>query len=283
MAITQGYRGSVNLGAAPLRMPALPGSRISMPKNYQIPPVAHNMAFQYLYAEGLQVPSVDLDTVVTGDWFTAANLNAWFMTRTSDDLAAIAGPDASTYGMELFDGATGSQMRYPKGNSLILGSSPGSLLQCRMNFMGTDILALTAPTYLVTTAAPLMYNHVSFDFSDSQTGNDVAGWQFMLTNNCMPHPGHPGDVHPSEINASQFIATLRLTLHAQTEIPTDGLPIAFTITPPTASAVTFTCGNPLVMAPNERSLQRSPAYRQYEITLLGDQDAGVEASPVTIA
>ena len=283
MSITQAYRGAVSMGSAPLRMPALPGSRLSMPKNYQLPPVAHNMAFQYLYAEGLQVPSVDLDTCVNSNWFTAANLKAWFITRTLDDLAIVAG--SSDYGMELMDGATRYKMKNAKGNSLILGSSPGSLIQCRMNFMGTDLATGSATTYLVITDEPVMYDKVAF--SGGITGDDVAGWQLMLTNNCIPHPGHPGSVHPSEINAQQFIGTLRLTLHAAAAVPTNGA--AITITFGTTVPVVFTLNNPLLMAPQELAIQRGPAFRQYDLTLLGGNTGsgapygGTELCPVTIA
>lgn len=273
MSITQGYRGSVDLGTAPIRMPVMPGSTFSIPMNYQFPPVAHNMAYQYTRVRGLQVPVANLSLLVTEAWFSAVNLEAWLMTRVNDDTGVIAG------GGEFWDGASGYEMTDIKVNTLVLGSSQGQPISATMMLMMAEPGgALTAPTYTVITEHPLDWSRVSFTNIDS-----VVAWQLMITNSCTPNPIHASSYNPSEINAGRFLASLRLTLLAEATPPVDGVSFAINIAKPTAAkTVTFTAVNPLCLTPNERAIHPDRAFRQYDYALLGSSSLGVEVKPLTI-
>lgn len=278
MSITQGYRGGLDAItglATQIRLPAMPGSTSSMPKNYGFPQPAANNAYQYLYYEGLQVPVLNASMLVTEDWFSATNLNAWFMTRTNDDLAEVG------LGFRFWDGYSGVTMAGAKGNTFSLGSVQGQPISASCMFMGTDLTAIVGtPSFTVITSNPLTWSRVTIAGI-----TQVASWQLMWTNNCTPNPEHNASVHPSEINAGPPAASLRVTLAAEAAQPVDGSDITITIAKPVAAtSLVITCRNPKVLAPNERAIQPARAFRQYDMNLLGDVDGTpAEVCPLLIA
>jgi len=273
--IKQGYRGSLTLGTTTgTRMPCLPGSTLSMPKNIQLPPVAHNMPFQVLWVEGLQVPVLNVAAVVTPSWFTAINLNAWLITRLNDDLAAIAGTD--DYAAWFCDGSTEAKVKFPKGNTFVIGSTQGQPITTNMMFMGTEIDEVTpVDDFTVITEMPLNWSAVEFDAGAAPWDSEVVAWQLMFTNNAAPNPVHNESVHPSEINAGPFIATLRLTLNEQVARPVDGTAF-FIYVHKGASVVGFEVRNPVCQAPWERAIVMGRTLRQYDYLLLGDATGPTE-------
>src|SRR5581483_11370951 len=96
--IRQGYRGWVAFtptAASPIYVLCrLPGAQLAMPRNLDTLYPASNQPFGEInLADGLQFPTLNMPLVpMTGmatPWWTAAILNAWFKTRTNDDLSAI--------------------------------------------------------------------------------------------------------------------------------------------------------------------------------------------------
>lgn len=282
MSIIQGYRGVVKIGTA--LMPALPGSTISMPKNYNLPQfISGNNIYQLNAVEGLQFPVVSLVLAVTKEWFTAANLRAWSPDvgsgRPGDDIPSIG----SLY---VWDGANGIQAENCKHADFSIGVSQGELVRCTARFFGGG--QVTDYTYAGTeilTSTPAAFQHTGH----SGTGR-IVSWDLSWSNALMPNPALPvaghnaSDPHPSELNAGLFTARLRLVMQADQDPPADGTALSLYVKPPgTSGAVTFTCNNLLRLDPQERTLQMPRQLREYNYICRGIAGAGSWTPPVQVS
>lgn len=280
-----GLRNVIKLGSVTL--PILQGSMVSMPKNYNIPAVfsADNL-FQFVYVEGLQYPTFQINTQINMSWFTADVLKGWFglpySGRSQDDVATAG---ALVY----FNGVDGISASDCKVNMLRIGGSAGDVLRCTLVILGygtIDPAVVVEPIGLTkVTATPASFQHVTSTGKMSTTKNATgafASFDLTLNNNLDVNPEMNGSVYPTDFNAGMFTAALRLVMQARATRPADGVssPPVLTIAPPGASNVGITLANLLCLDPNERSVQFPRQMREYNFALLG---ADADSDPVTIA
>ena len=267
MSMIQGpYRATGIIGDT--RVAALPGSRLDMPMNYQIPPFASNLVYQLQYFEGLQFPQVDFNLLPMSSWLTAANLNAW-LARTSDDASSIAS------GVTLFDGARGYVLQHgaaagAKMARVMIGGSQGAPLRTRVSFWGTSVVYSEPATSIITDNIA-NFNRVSFSSSTGWTGvSNIISFDLTIDNNLMPNPELNGSLNPTEINAGIMTASLSLVLQADKEAPTneDDISILIDADLDGVTDLTIVCANLLVQNPYLREVQGPRPLKTYECICL---------------
>jgi len=264
---TPGLRNQVVLGSAVL--PVLQGSSFSMPKNLAIPQVfSGNNLFQFNSVEGLRYPVVNLNTLLTKEWFTAANLTKWFLTRTGDDV-----PTAGA--LQYWDGASGVSVPACKLNMLSIGGSYGDLMRVRMTILGygTPSALTSKPSSSVIESTPASFFHVSASGGLSTTkdaANAFSSFDIVLSNNLDVEPELAATNYAQEINSGQLTGTMRLVMQAKRTPPADGTECSFTITPPGGTPVTITVLNPESLDPEERAVQFPRQMRERNFVLKGD-------------
>lgn len=277
LGITPRLRGIVSIGG--LVLPCLEGTTFSMPKNYAVPMVASgDNLFQYQIVEGLQYPTLSINTLVTKNNLTAALLNSWF-NRSNDDVASMG---ALIY----WDGARSISVTACKLNMFSIGGSQGELLRCRLVIIGygAPTLGASKPSgSAFDTSTPTTFKHVSASGgiiigAPNTEANAIASFDLMMSNNLDISPEMNNTFYPSTCNAGQFTATLRIVQQAAATRPPDFEPPStvhtclFTITPPGASAVTFTVENPICTDPEERTQGGYRQMREYNYLCLGKAD-----------
>lgn len=275
-----GLRAQVALGGAPVAV--LEGSSFSMPRNLSIPNVfTGNNLYQYVYVEGLQYPTVSLNTIITRDWFIANTINGWF-TRVSDDVAS-----AGT--LAFWDGTSGWQASASKVGMLSIGGSMGQMMRCRLVIIGYGTLtAISAkPSATALSQNPTSFQHVGFSgglASGAADAKSLAGFDLVLNNNLDMCPEfNGGTTMPAEFNSGQLTGTLRIVKQAAATRLADGASSVITVTPGGSGGtpVSFTIPNPVCLDPNERAVQFPRIMREYNYALLGN--AAPDASIISIA
>lgn len=278
-----GLRNVIKLGTVTL--PVLQGSMVSMPKNYNIPQVfsAQNL-FQFEYVEGLQYPTFQINTQINSSWFTAAVLKGWFglpySGRTNDDVPTAG---AIVY----FNGVDGLSASDCKVNTLRIGATNGEVCRCVLVVMGygtIDEAVVVQPSGLTkVTATPASFQHVSATGGLSTTKNAAGAFgsfDLTLNNNLDVNPELNYSVNPTDFNAGQFTAALRLVMQARATRLANGTDATISITPPSGSKVDFALLNALCQDPNERSVQFPRQMREYNYVLLGND---ADSDPLTIS
>lgn len=273
--ISQGYRGWLAISptaVSPIVILCRPGASVDMPRNLDTPYPISNQPFGILnYADGLRFPSVALPTVPMSGWFTAANINSWFFTRTSDDLATIANG-----GIQFSDSNDANGQRSilnPKGGGFTLSGSMGEPIGFTMRFMGTDAstaLAGTAPATGLT-GTPLQFNAVSF--AGAFVNQKITGFTIDLDTGLTPNPELNGTLRPTEINAG--IVTARCSFSTNSGVPfADGSSGTITV-----NGVNFAIAYLVCNDPDARRGQAGRVIRSYTYTCL----ATTTAYPITVS
>lgn len=248
--ITQWYRGQLIIGSGTgaVRIPVLPGATLAMPENYEFPGMISNLQFQVNFSAGLTFPTLEIPVAVTNNWFTATNLNAWFITRTADDLSAM--PDVT-----LWDGASGVMALGVKGARLRLTITKGALVGAHLTLVGRALTRNVANPGLADDfrLLPARSQHCSITVGANNL--NPINLTFVIDNQVTPNPevgdtgnidAVTGGVHPSEINAGQLVVNGAVVMQAHNLPPADGTDFSVAITPPGATAaVTFALKNPL--------------------------------------
>jgi len=263
---TPGLRNQIMLGSQVL--PVLPGTTFSMPENMIIPQVfSGNNLFQYVYVPGLQYPTINLNTMIIKEWFTAVNLNAFF-TRSGDDVAEVSG------GLKYWDGAAGISVPGCKVGMLQIGASIGDLARCRMTLIGySTVSALVAkPSSDYIGSNPAAFQHITASGGLSTTPGAVgafSSFDLTLSNNLDVCPDLIGERYPAEVNSGQLTGTLRVVQQAKATLLTDEGAATFVITPPGGSAVSLAVQRVVCIDKEERTLQFPRQMRERNFVLLG--------------
>lgn len=279
---TQFYKAGLKIGA--VTYPALPGMRISVPKNFAVPPIIGNY-WQLNYVEGMRQPMVECNLVardVAGEVASAALFDL-FHTRTADvahDTVPIPG------GISFWDGTSGWLLNGAKADSYTISASKGEDIAISMRFVGTTIAALGAainPGW--SSNPPLRFQNLVF-------GNQLADipWMFSLSfsNNHHPDMSLNGSVFPAACNAGMMTAGLNVRVQAQDVVPNGG-PTSIAIighgtsqdTPNGATYLTFTLPNIALSTPDDKQVEVPRVMRAYQyICLGGDSQA---TPPLSVA
>lgn len=265
-----------------LLIPIQDGSDQQYPPKYvDVDGVANNV-FDVSEYNGIYFPTINAQADVCKTWFTAANLNAWFVTRGAvghgdigfDDLSEIANGLIMSDGNRVF-GYTGA-----KGGSLALSCRQNDVVRCQMGFMaptGTEITWENVATVLDQRAS---FANVVF-----VSGVDgVTDFTFSIENALQPNPIFAHASQGSglvEVNAGKPRISLSLTIDAAGTFPTNFGQIVFTIKPPGATtAVTFTLLKCRVNNPDDIGKRGVRASQTFNITC---KSVDGVAYPITIS
>lgn len=292
MSIIQGYRGICNMDG--ITIPALPGSSVAMPKNYNLPPICcGGNAFQGMAVEGLQFPVFNFVLLPTADWFTAAIINGW-ITKSSDDA-----PAQSACG--LFDGYSGLTASASKHASFNMSVSQGELVRTSTQFWGqgtittgiTTAASFSAAAFPASPNTPVSWAQTGHASTAAAALDGLISWDLSWSNNLMPNPTLPaaGNVtptfYPTESNAGMYTARIRLVFQADVPAPADGGDFTLTVRMPASSpyTVSFKCWNPILVDNSSRSIQLPRSLREYNYILRGKYSDGATdlALPITIS
>lgn len=240
------------------------GSGVSYPPKFlDVPGTANNVldVSEYL---GLYYPSARVAVDVIADWFTTANLNAWFMSRGVirgqagyDDLSVIGN------GAIYSDGNRATALLGAKGDMLSLSSRQNDIVRCNMSIMGAARSEVTWEPVAAPLGSRASFAHVRFV-------SGVAGvidFQLQIMNNCAPNPimGDGAGTAVTEINAGKPRFELSLKVDAKGVFPVYGTPIIFTITPPGGTVVTFTATLPRINDPDNLRKQGVRANQDFNV------------------
>jgi hypothetical protein len=271
MGLQQGFRGWMTLSptASPVRVLCeVPGPQLSMPANFDTLYPASNQPFGEINrAEGITFPTLEAPMAPMTAWWTAVNLNAWFHTRTSDDLAAIGGG-----GIDFADSAQAAgigrfRMQNAKGCGYRLSWAFQERVRFLARFWGTDLdplLPASAPGTGLT-GTQLMQNAVAFGGA-LNTGDIISG-SLEYDNGCTPNPVLNGTLRPTEINAG--LPTAFLTLQHN-----GGVPLASGSTGTiTVGSVVFTVTDLECLNPRDRSQQAGRVVRSFRYKIYGSTTA----------
>lgn len=294
--ITHGFGGFTQIGS--VRVLNRPGGALTMPRQLDIPyPISYQQFGLMNHADGLrfpvlQVPAIPMDQ--TDPWFTAALLNAWFVTRSAmptSDLAEIAsGIIFCDNGVVATTGRGGWKVLKPKGAGFVLSVEKGQPIGFQMRFAGTDRTAtgVSAPAGGIE-GTPL-------EFDAATLGGDLANkgiigatlqWDTGLT----PNMELDGTARPVEQNAGMPTASLSIRMNATTdasppgwnEDPTAYAEIAGSISIVRESGggntVEFSFERGILQNPDDRRQGQGRIIREFSYNLLG----GLSAYPIEIA
>lgn len=217
---THGVFGWTKVGSTLVLM--RPGSAFQMPRNLDEPVPINGAGGNGIIniGESVQFPvaniqGVALDNGAAG-WLTAANLNAWFRTRSARPVWDLTELSAFLFSNNGSVGAgrgswVGNNM---KGMGFSLSCRKGQEIGFNLRFCGRsrvkavsgDIPAAT-PTL---TGAPLMFDRLSFPSATDLYQKGVTGITLDFNCNTTPNMELDGSIYPVEQNAG--VPTARMTL-----------------------------------------------------------------------
>lgn len=273
--IKRSDRGFLKVGStSALVIPVQSGARNTWPPKFQMAAGVSNNVFDVSYWDGLYFPSLNAPVDVTDDWFTATNLNAWFVTRGAavgvgfDDIAEMPTVAYS-------DGNVIQTLAQAKGNVLTMGCRQNEQLRCSLGIMGVS--ATTTAWTLAGAPTPNILTRASF--ADVEFTAGIAGvtdWTFSIANNLAPNPimGAGAGTAVVELNAGKPVVVLQATVDAAGTFPTNEGSYTFTVKPPgAATAVTITCARYRLDDPD--NIGRSGDRAQQTFTLTNMSSDGV--------
>lgn len=271
MAIKQGYRGWATFSPTltPIRVLCrVPGPRLSMPRNLDKPYPASNQANGFInFADGLRFPTVDLPLAVFSSWFTAVNLNAWFATRASDDLAVIGNGGIDFADSDDAAGVGRYRVMLPKGARFRIRSSQGEPISFVGTWQGTDLdpaNPAAAPASTLTNT-PLMFNAASFGGALANT--KITAYDFLYDTGLTPNPELNSTLRPTEQNAGMVTGQLSLSTNG-------GVPLADNATGTiTIGGVVFTFTKVICLNPDDREQQAGRVIRSFQYDCFGSTSA----------
>ena len=259
-------RGYFTMGATPLVFPIQDGAGLSFPPKFLDAPGAANNVYDVSYYNGVYYPTARVPADILSTWFTAANLNSWFVTRDPtrgeagyDDLAKIAGDCV------LSDGHRAINILNAKGAAFSMSSRQNDIVRASMVFMGASKTEGSWTSVAAPTAARSSFADVVF--ISGVTG--VVDFTLSIDNRCGPSPiiGAGTGSSVIEINAGKPRIMLMLLVDAAGTFPTMGTPIVFTVNAPGAAhPVQFTIANPRIDQPDNISRSGDRASQAFQIT-----------------
>ncbi len=270
---TTGNTANTNLLVYPIQE----GAGVQFPDKYLDVPGAANNVYDYSYYDGLYYPTVRMPVDVMASWFTAANLNSLFLYRDPtrgergyDDLNQIAGDPVFS------DGFRAIQLTKAKGAMLSVSTRQGDIIRANLGIMGAGYLPV--PWAAVTPPPGKRASWSNLVVISGVSG--VVDLSLSVDTACQPTPicGDGTGTGVVEINAGKPRFTLTLVVDAAGTYPQMGVPIVFTITPPTVSGapgvpVTFTLPNPRINQPD--NLEKRPRRASQSFTVIGQSVDGV--------
>ncbi len=270
---TTGNTANTNLLVYPIQE----GAGVQFPDKYLDVPGTANNVYDYTYYNGLYYPTVRMPVDVMASWFTAANLNSLFLYRDPtrgergyDDLNQIAGDPVFS------DGYRAIQLTKAKGAMLSVSTRQGDIIRANLGIMGAGYL--NVPWAAVT--PPPGKRAAWSDLVVVSGVSGVVDLSLSVDTACQPNAvfGDGTGTGVVEINAGKARFTLTLMVDAAGTYPQMGVPIVFTITPPTVSgapgvAVTFTLPNPRINQPDNVEKRARRASQQF--TVVGQSVDGV--------
>jgi archaellin len=210
--------------------------------------------------------------MLTKDWFTAANLTKWFLTRVNDDVG-----DAGAFAY--WDGYRGISMQRSKVGMLSVGGSYGDLIRVRMTILGfgitseEDMIITSKPSAGTINDNPASFYNVVASGGLSTTKDDTksfSSFDITFNNNLDVEPELSETQFAQEVNSGQLTGTMRLVFQAKRTPPSDGTSCGFTITPPGGSPTTITVPNPVSIDDQERTIQFPRQMRERNYILMGN-------------
>lgn len=286
MAITHGFGGWTKIGS--IFVLCRPGGSLTMPRQLDIPhPISYQSHGQLNYADGLRFPVTQLPMIPmdqASPWFTAALLNAWFMTRTSApvwDLAEITGGlQFSDNGVNSGAGLGSWMVLKPKGAGFTVNVDKGQPVGFLGRFAGTDRSSTlaSAPTGGLT-GTPLEFDSVTLGGDLASKG--IIGVSLQVDTGLTPNMALDGTARPVEHNAGLLTASLTIRMNAQSTVSPPGWnvdpaaysEIAGTITiartADEGDAVEFSFGRGILVNPDDRRQGQGRVIREFTYNLLG--------------
>jgi hypothetical protein len=298
MAAIHGYTGYLVIDGS--RALARPGARMSMPRNLDIPyPISVGKGGAINYAEGLKYPVLQAPLIPmesTSPWFTAANLNSWFHTRSSGptyDLAEL-GADLlfSDNGIAAGAGLGSFKMTKVKGAGYTLTFRKGAPIGFTARYAGRTRALVTsgAPTTGLD-GTPMESDRIVFSAAIASLG--IAGGTITFDDGLTPNPELDGTKFPKEHNADIPNATLSLEFNSQavdafgfdsanldTYPETTGAVIAVKRDLVVPTYLYFTLSKAIPRDPDDRTQQQGRVMRPFVYDLLATS-AG--AQPVVLS
>jgi hypothetical protein len=247
MANTWGIKRSdrrflkVGTGVGANVIPIQPGHRAIFPPKYRMAAGVSNNVFDISYFRGVYYPTINAPVDMTSDWFTAANINAWFVTRGAT--AGVGFDDLSEMPATIYsDGNTNHTLVKPKGNMITFGARQDEQMRCQISIVGAD---KTSAAWAAGTA-PAPNGLVRASFADLLVISGLHGvtdFTFSLMNGLRPNPiiGEGAGAAVVEVNAGKPVLVLQATVDAAGTFPVNEGSYSFSITPPGGTAVTFAC------------------------------------------
>jgi hypothetical protein len=282
-----GYGGHGLIGTTPILLS--PGAGKDRPRNLDFVYPVGNRYGQLNYSGGVRFPAFNLPIFATPTVFTAANLNAWFMTRGASprfDLPEITGGVqlATVYG-------DGEKMLGAKGAGFSFGVQFGARqLILNAQFQGTTYDATAAAAPAAIEENPLNFAAVTLGGGFASKG--IRGITINYSNQLTPNESLAGTDYPSEHNADIPVCTVDIDCYALDGVLPPGMtgPNAYEevtdatlsvqiATTPAVKKTTFSFTSLVLQNPNQRQLTAGRGVRRYRY----NAKASVDGYPLTIS
>ncbi len=299
---TLGVFGFVKLGGTQVLTRA--GASFGNPRNLdEAPPIQGAGGYGPInIGEGLQfpvfnVPAVGLDNGAAG-WLTAANLNAWFITRSARpvwDLSPLAQSVFSSNG-SVGDGRGSWRVNGVKGMGFTLSVRKGQEIGFNLRFCGRNrekaLNADLPPATTTLTGAPLMFDRIGFPGGGTLEDRGITAITLNFDCGTTPNMELDGSIYPVEHNAGLPTASCTIEYNSLNTIAPLGYnpttdtwetlnDVVFTLTTVSSplAQITFTmtrmeCTNPFDV---QTQIGRVSVTRQYKVY------GSTTAQPVVIA
>lgn len=214
-----------------------PGADQDFPLNPDIPPPINGYGGYGAmnYEEGMQFPQWSLPVVLldTGaaNWFTAANLNSWFLTRSSRpvwDLTALTSFLYSENG-SIGDGQGTWAGDGVKGAGFTLVGRSGQGIAMTMSFVGKDATPSTSSGDLPTTGlagTPLSFDRINLGSATAFDQVGTLGFTLQYSTGANPNMELNGTKRPTEINGGTPSCVLTVEFNALNGTPPPGWDVA---------------------------------------------------------
>lgn len=304
--VTLGSFGFIKIGSSFAL--ARVGAGFSMPRNLDMPHPISGFGFGILnYAEGLKFPTLNcpcipIDNGVDSGWFTAANFNAWFHTRSSGpvyDLSEITGGVIFSDNGSVGTGTGVFKVTKVKGAGYTITCRKGQGIGVLLRFAGrTRTVGVsgdkpTAPLQGI----PLNFARLDFDSTSPFYQKGIVGLTLQFDTGLTPNMELDGTVYPVEHNAGLPTGTLTLECNALDAVAAVGydstgdLPEEvddaefeiLAVDSGTPVTVTWTLSKLIIRNPDDRQTQAGRVMRTFQYDVIALYDTGVGYQCVRVA
>lgn len=243
----------------------------------------------------VNIPAVALDAGVAG-WFTAANMNAWFQTRSARpiwDLTELSTLIFSANG-SIGNGRGSWIVNKPKGMGFSINARKGQEIGLNLRFCGRNrqkaLVGDLPPATSTLTGDPLMFDRLVL--GTALDGKGLTALSLNYDTRTTPNMELDGSIYPVEHNAGTPVARLTLEMNSLDTIAPPGydatndtwitltdvvFSIVYDSTTPTS--ITFTMGRVECITPFDVTTMGQRVSRSLQYNVYGK----VNAFPVVIA